>query len=243
MHLGISNLSFYLQPVETPEPAKTTRGKRKVVVVSPQPETVEEEVSPPKKAKGKKEPAAKATPVKKAAPAAAPKAKATPVKKPTRGAKKVEITPVKVETPVKKPTRGAKKVETPGKIETPVEKPTKGKRKASAEPAKKSHFCKICDKNGKQKTFAIWNSLVNHVKKVHKSDVKSEKPRKKPNRKLCWICDKELKGSLSEHLYKKHQIEDRIVELTKHQKKDVDLDPLPRLGTDDPMITDKVKVF
>ena len=157
------------------------------MVVSPQPEVVEAEVSPPKKAKGKKEPAAKATPVKKAAPAA-PKAKATPVKKPTRGAKKVETTPVKVETPVKKPTRGAKKVETPAKVETPVEKPTKGKRKASAEPkeespATKSHFCKICEKNGKQKTFALWHSLVNHVKKVHKSNVKSEKPRKKNQQK------------------------------------------------------------
>jgi hypothetical protein len=43
-------------------------------------------------------------------------------------------------------------------------------------------------------------------------------------------------------LYRKHQIEDRIVKLTKNQKKDVDLDALPRLGSNDPMITDKHKI-
>ena len=109
---------------------------------------------------------------------------------------------------------------------------------------KKSH---VCGFEGCKKRYAVWQNLVAHIKKVHEQTVKkSQKPRKNLEKRKCWVCSKQLESSLSKHLFNQHEIKDRIVDLTVGQKKwykqacdkkkDI-LDPLPKIGSKQPLIT------
>lgn len=104
---------------------------------------------------------------------------------------------------------------------------------------KKFHVCEI---EGCKKRYAVWQNLVAHIQKVHEQTVKkSQKPRKNLEKRKCWVCSKQLKSSLSKHLFNKHKVKDRIVELSVGQKKwynkkDI-LDPLPKIGSKQPLIT------
>ena len=83
------------------------------------------------------------------------------------------------------------------------------------------------------------------MKKKHEISVmKSKKPKKDLKKRYCFECNKQLNSSLSAHLRKMHGILDREVPLTENQMniKDLDLDPLPKIGSNQPMITDKQKV-
>ena len=84
-----------------------------------------------------------------------------------------------------------------------------------------------------------------YFKKKHETTVKkSKKPRKDPKKRYCWECKKQLNSCLSQHLSKMHGIFDREVELSVNQMKflSVTLDPIPKIGSNQPKITDKLKV-